>query len=36
MDENVVPRKRLAPLADEANELVAIFITILKRARGHE
>lgn len=36
MDENVVPSRRLTPLADEANELVAIFITILKRARGHE
>jgi four helix bundle protein len=36
MDENVVPRKRLAPLADEANELVAIFFTIFKRERGHE
>ncbi len=36
IEENVVPRRRLQPLAEEANELVAIFITILKRARGHE
>jgi four helix bundle protein len=36
IEESVVPRRRLQPLADEANELVAIFITILKRARGHE
>ena len=36
MDENVVPAKRLEPLAKETSELVAIFITILKRARGQE
>lgn len=36
IEESVVPRRRLQPLADEVNELVAIFITILKRARGHE
>lgn len=35
-DENVLPARRLGPLTAEANELVAIFITILKRARGHE
>ena len=36
IEEIVVPRRRLQPLADEANELVAIFITVLKPARGHE
>jgi len=36
LEENVVPAKRLQPLAAEANELVAIFITIIKNARGHE
>ena len=36
IEESVVPRRRLQPLADKANELVANFITILKRARGHE
>jgi four helix bundle protein len=33
-EENVVSAKRLGPLIGEANELVAIIITILKRARG--
>jgi four helix bundle protein len=36
LEENVVSAKRLQPLAGEANELVAIFITIIKKARGHE
>jgi four helix bundle protein len=36
LEENVVPAKRLQPLAAEANELVAIFITIIKNARGHK
>jgi four helix bundle protein len=36
LEENVVPAKRLQPLATEANELVAIFITIIKNTRGHE
>ena len=35
LDENFVAPKRLQPLVNEANELVAIFTTILKRARGH-
>ena len=35
MEENVVPAKRLQPLAIEANELVAIFVTILKKGRGN-
>jgi four helix bundle protein len=34
MDEKVVFRTRLSPLLQEANELVAIFVTISKRARG--
>ena len=33
-DEKVVVQTRLAPLLQEANELVAIFVTISKRARG--
>jgi four helix bundle protein len=36
LDENIVPADKLQPLVTESNELVAIFITILKRARGHE
>jgi len=36
LEENVVSEKRLQPLASEANELVAILITIIKKARGHE
>jgi hypothetical protein len=32
----IVSEKRLHPLVAEANELVAVFITIFKRARGHE
>ena len=35
LEENVVAAKRLEPLVAEADELVAIFITILKNARGH-
>src|ERR1035438_2686899 len=33
-EENVVSPKRLEPLVNEAGELVAIFITILKHSRG--
>jgi len=33
-DENFLPAARLQPLLNEANELVAIFVTISKRARG--
>ncbi len=33
-DENFLPPARLQPLLEEANELVAIFVTISKRARG--
>jgi four helix bundle protein len=36
LDEKIVPEKKLQPLVGESNELVAIFITILKKARGHE
>jgi four helix bundle protein len=35
IEESIVPAKKLQPLATESNELVAIFITILKHARGH-
>ena len=35
-DENIVRPGKLAALIGEADELVAIFITISKRARGHE
>ena len=34
LEENVLPARRLAPLVAEANELVAIFTTISKRAKG--
>jgi four helix bundle protein len=33
-DEQVVVSRRLAPLIEEANELVSIFVTISRRARG--
>ena len=33
-DEQVLPAKRLAPLSQEAGELVSILVTISKRARG--
>lgn len=35
-DEKIVLPEKLAALIQEADELVAIFITISKRARGHE
>lgn len=34
LEENILPARRLTPLVTEANELVAIFATISKRARG--
>ena len=34
LDESFVPARRLQPLVNEADELVAIFTTIAKRARG--
>ncbi|MFN3407750.1 MAG: four helix bundle protein [Limisphaerales bacterium] len=34
IEENVVPARRLQPLANEANELVAVILTIIKRARA--
>ena len=34
LEEGIVSAKRLQPLASEASELVAIFVTILKHARG--
>jgi four helix bundle protein len=36
LDEKIVAERKLGALAVESNELVAIFITILKKARGHE
>jgi four helix bundle protein len=36
LEESLVPAKRLQPLVNEANELVAILTTISKRARGIE
>jgi four helix bundle protein len=36
LDEKVVSEKKLGALAAESNELVAIFITLPKKARGHE
>jgi len=34
LEESFVPASRLRPLVNEANELVAIFTTISKHARG--
>ena len=34
LDEGFLPPTKLQPLIDEANELVAIFVTVSKRARG--
>jgi four helix bundle protein len=36
LEENVVTEKKIGALIQEAGELVAIFITILKKSRGHE
>ena len=36
LEEKIVTTAKLQPLVAESNELVAIFITILKKARGHE
>jgi four helix bundle protein len=36
LDEKIVPAEKLGALVTEAGELVAIFITIIKKARGHE
>jgi four helix bundle protein len=33
-EEKIMPQPRLSPLLQEANELVAILVTISKRARG--
>ncbi|MEK7676256.1 MAG: four helix bundle protein [Verrucomicrobiota bacterium] len=35
LEENFMPTRRLQPLVVEANELVSIFTTISKRARGN-
>jgi len=34
LEESMLPREQLQPLVGEASELVAIFITIIQRARG--
>jgi four helix bundle protein len=34
LEENFFPAAKLTPLLTEANELVAIFVTISKRSRG--
>jgi four helix bundle protein len=34
LEENILPARRLTSLVTEANELVAIFTTISKRAKG--
>ncbi len=34
LDEGFLPPGKVQPLLAEANELVAIFVTISKRARG--
>ena len=34
LEEAFLPQAKLQPLIDEADELVAIFVTISKRARG--
>jgi four helix bundle protein len=36
VDEKIVSEKKMGALVSESSELVAIFITILKKARGHE
>jgi len=33
-DEEIVPKRRLEPLLQETDELIAIFVTISKKARG--
>ena len=35
LEEKIMTLEMLKPLVAEANELVAIFITIIKNARGH-
>ena len=35
MDEKIVPVEKLQPLADESNELVAIFVSIVKNGRAN-
>ena len=34
LEENLVPKTRLQPLVNEACELVAVFVTIIKRSRA--
>jgi four helix bundle protein len=33
-ESGIVPERKLLPLRDECNELIAIFVTIIKRAKG--
>ncbi len=33
LDEQIVPAKKLQPLVEESDELVAIFVTIVKKSR---
>ena len=35
LEEGIVSAAKLKPLTDESNELVSIFVTIVKNARGH-
>lgn len=35
VDEKFIPHKKMFALLDEANQLVAIFVTILNKSRGH-
>ena len=36
LEEGIVPPATAQPLVAESNELVAIFVTIIKNARGHQ
>ena len=36
LEEKIIPAAKLQSLTAEASEIVAIFVTIIKRARGHE
>ena len=35
VEASAIPGKRLQPLLDEANELISIFVTIVKRTKDH-
>ena len=36
LEENILPARRLQPLLDEADELIAVLTTISKRSKGLE